>query len=113
MMPSIEPVLELQVHYFEYTDPLVLATDQPSLYGETVGRNLVAFTNEEGDVVGVTLEHAAELLRPYLFPQEFDAKQEPKIGDHEAKRRRGIVPKPDFARVSPGPRFLDMAGGRP
>ena len=27
---------------------------------------LVAFTDGEGDVVGVKLEHAAELLRPYL-----------------------------------------------
>ena len=93
MMPSIEPVLELQVHYFEDTDTLVLTTDQPSLYGETVGRNLVAFTSKEGDVVGVTLEHAAELLRPYLFPQEFDAKQEPKIGDHAAKTTAGDSPQ--------------------
>ncbi len=66
--PSIAPVLELQVRYYEDTDTLVLTTDQPGPYGETVGRNLVAFTNDEGDIVGVTLEHAAELLRPYLFP---------------------------------------------
>jgi uncharacterized protein YuzE len=68
-MPDIGPVLDLKVHYFADTDTLVLTTDQPRAYGETVGKDLVAFTNDDGDVVGVTLEHAAELLRPYLFPE--------------------------------------------
>jgi uncharacterized protein YuzE len=65
--PSIEPVMELQVRYYQDTDTLVLATGQPGPNGETVGRDLVAFTNAEGDVVGVTLEHAAKTLLPYLL----------------------------------------------
>ena len=65
--PSIEPVLELQVRYYKDTDTLVMATGQPGPNGETVGRNLVAFTNAEGEVVGVTLEHAAKTLLPNLL----------------------------------------------
>ncbi len=61
---------KLSVEYFPDTDTLVLTTNRPGAVGETVGRDgaayLVAFTDGEGDVVGVTLEHAAELLRPYL-----------------------------------------------
>ena len=61
---------ELKIAYFPDTDTLVLNAEGGSpLYGETVGRNLVAFTDEAEDVVGVTLEHAAQLLRPYLCPE--------------------------------------------
>ena len=65
----------LYIKYTPATDTLVLSGVGPVLgsYGDTVARDLVAFTNEEGDeVVGVVLEHAAELLRPYLFPADAD-----------------------------------------
>ena len=61
----------LYIKYTPETDTLVLSGIGPVLgaYGDTVARDLVAFTNEAGDeVVGIVLEHAAELLRPYLFP---------------------------------------------
>ena len=66
---TIGTVPELRIAYYPDTDTLVLAaTEHPGPYGESVGKNLVAFTNAEGDVEGVTLEHAAELLRPFLCP---------------------------------------------
>ena len=60
---------ELTIEYFADTDTLVLTTEEPGGNGETVGKNLVAWTNAEGDVIGITLEHAAKLLRSYLFPE--------------------------------------------
>ena len=39
-----------------------------------VGRHLTADSNADGEIVGITLEHAAELLRPYLFPELVDGK---------------------------------------
>ena len=69
-MPSI---VSLEVSYFPDTDTLVLRPSGQAAgpYGETVARNLLAFTDHEGFVNGVTLEHAAEMLRPYfrLDPQ--------------------------------------------
>ena len=64
---TIGTVPELRVTYYPETDTLVFAADEhPGPYGEPVGKNLVAFTNAEGDVNGVTLEHAADMLRPYF-----------------------------------------------
>lgn len=37
--------------------------------GRRVARNLVAYLNDEDEVTGFVVEHAAELLRPYLFPE--------------------------------------------
>ena len=72
----------LYIKYTPETDTLVLSGVGPVLgsYGDTVARDLVAFTNEAGDeVVGIVLEHAAELLRPYLFPADAnDHSQSPK-----------------------------------
>ena len=60
---------ELTIEYFPDTDTLVLTTEGASSDGETVARNLVVFYNADGDAAGVTLEHAAVLLRPYLCPE--------------------------------------------
>ena len=73
MRGDTEPVRDLQVRYFADTDTLVLAAvDHPGPYGETVGKDLVAYTNSDGEVVGVTLEHAAAMLRPLLCPASKD-----------------------------------------
>lgn len=73
-MPSINQVPALEVAYFPDTDTLVLRAwgQGTGPYGESVARNLVAFTDKEGFVNGVTLERAAEMLRPYfcLDPQQ-------------------------------------------
>ena len=64
---------KLKVEYFPDTDTLVFTAEgKAGSNGETVGRNevgyVVAFTDDEGDVIGVTLEHASKLLGPYLYP---------------------------------------------
>ena len=59
---------DLSIRYHSDTDTLVLRNGVPAGNGETVARNLVAYLNDEDEVTGFVLEHAAELLRPYLFP---------------------------------------------
>ena len=60
---------ELSIRYHQDTDTLVLRSSAPSGNGETIARNLVAYMNDDDEVTGFVLEHAAELLRPYLFPE--------------------------------------------
>ena len=59
---------KLLIHYYSDTDTLVLRNELPAGYGQTVAEHVTASKNRDGDVTGVTIEHAAELLRPYLFP---------------------------------------------
>lgn len=58
----------LLIHYYSDTDTLVLRNELPAGHGQTVAEHVTASQNRDGDVTGVTIEHAAELLRPYLFP---------------------------------------------
>ena len=77
MDDSIKSVLnmrELDIYYDPTSDTLSLWNGTPAGYGELVARHLTADSNAEGEVVGFTLEHAAELLRPYLFPDPVDGK---------------------------------------
>ena len=62
---------KLRIEYFSDTDTLVFTAEgKAGSNGETVGRNevgyVVAFTDDEGDITGVTIERAAKLLGPYL-----------------------------------------------
>ena len=64
-----ETLGELTVKYTPETDTLVVSGVGEVLgsYGYSVTHDLVAFTSEDGqDVYGFVLEHAAELLSPYL-----------------------------------------------
>ncbi len=61
----------LLIDYFEQTDTLSLWNGSPAGYGWDVAEFLLAELNgasiaEGGAVVGFTLEHAAELLLPFL-----------------------------------------------
>lgn len=65
---------KLHIYYDPASDTLTLGNGLPAGYGETVAEYLTAELNgptvaEGGEVVGMTLEHAARLLRPYLFPE--------------------------------------------
>ena len=65
---------KLHIMYDRESDTLTLHNGLPAGYGATVAEYLTAELNgaslaEEGEVVGMTLEHAADLLRPYLFPE--------------------------------------------
>ena len=65
---------KLLIHYYSDTDTLVLRNEMPAGYGQTVAENVTASQNRDGDVTGVTIEHASELLRPYLFPDSEGSK---------------------------------------
>lgn len=65
---------DLDIYYDPVSDTLSLWNGSPAGYGEMVAKHLTAESNADGEVVGITLEHAAELLRPYLFPEPVDGK---------------------------------------
>lgn len=58
--------MKLQIYYDRETDTLSLWNGQPGDDGADVAENLTVDFDSEGDVVGFTLEHAAELLKPAL-----------------------------------------------
>ena len=65
---------DLDIYYDPVSDTLSLWNGSPAGYGELVAKHLTADSNAEGEIVGITLEHAAELLRPYLFTESVDGK---------------------------------------
>ena len=72
MQESIKKVLtlpDLAIYYDVESDTMSLWNGSPAGYGEMAAKHLTAESNADGEIVGITLEHAAELLRPYLFPE--------------------------------------------
>ena len=65
-MTKLGPEKKLLIRYHQQTDTLVLWNGVPAGNGETVAQNLVAESNDAGEVTGIVLEHAAELLLPIL-----------------------------------------------
>ena len=59
-------VKKLRIDYDAETDTLSLWNSQPARWGQDVSENLTANIDAEGEVVGVTLEHASDLLEPFL-----------------------------------------------
>ena len=58
--------MKLSIYYDSETDTLSLWNGRAASDGDDVADNLTADFDAEGDVVGFTLEHAAELLGPVL-----------------------------------------------
>jgi uncharacterized protein YuzE len=58
---------KLLINYHADTDTLALWNRPPANEGQIVAEHLTSESNAEGDVTGVALERAAELLRSYLF----------------------------------------------
>ena len=54
--------VKLSIYYDPETDTLSLWNGEPADEGADVAENLTADLNTDGEVVGFTLEHAAELL---------------------------------------------------
>ena len=57
---------DLEIYYFPQTDTLDLGNGNPASEGYDVADNLTAHVDANGDVVFLTLEHAAEVLAPHL-----------------------------------------------
>lgn len=66
--------MKLRIDYCKDTDTLSLWNEQPASHADDVAENLIADYNSEGDAVGFTLEHAAEILVPILAAAEETAK---------------------------------------
>ena len=58
--------MKLRIDYCKDTDTLSLWNEHPASHADDVAENLIADYDSEGDAVGFTLEHAAELLLPIL-----------------------------------------------
>lgn len=59
---------KLVICYYDDTDTLVLWNGVPAREGRIVAEHLTSESDANGDVTGIVLEHAAQLLRPYLYP---------------------------------------------
>ena len=57
---------DLEIYYFPQTDTLDLGNGKPTAEGYDVADNLTAHVDHDGDVVFVALEHAVEVLTPYI-----------------------------------------------
>ena len=58
--------MKLNIYYDAETDTLSVWNGVPASEGEDVAEHLVADFNDDGDVVGFTLEHAGEVLKADL-----------------------------------------------
>ena len=58
--------MKLSIYYDPETDTLSLWNGQPADEGTDVADNLTADLNANGEVVGFTLEHAAEMLQSII-----------------------------------------------
>ena len=68
MKYTIPPEKVLQIEYDSDMDILTLWNGVPASNGSSVARGLTVFSDDKDDANIITLENAAELLRPYLFP---------------------------------------------
>lgn len=58
--------MKLNISYDPETDTLDLGNGLPGSDGQPVAERLVAFFNENDEVVSITLENASEILAPFL-----------------------------------------------
>lgn len=59
---------KLLIRYYDDTDTLVLWNGTPAHEGRIVAEHLTSESDANGEVTSIVLEHAAQLLRPFLFP---------------------------------------------
>ena len=64
-----QTTMELEIQYFPQTDTLYIGGVGTADEGYDIAENLIAHAKDDGEVVGITLEHAAEILVPYLREQ--------------------------------------------
>ena len=66
--------MKLEIYYDPESDTLDIGNGQPAAEGYDVAEQLTAHVDAQGDVVFVSLEHAIEVLAPYL--SQYMAKRE-------------------------------------
>ena len=69
--------MKLKIYYDPETDTLDIGNGRPGSDGQPVAERLVAFFDENDEVVSITLENASEVLAPFL--KERIAEQYPNI----------------------------------
>ena len=70
--------MKLDIYYDSETDTLSLWNGRPATEGADVAENLVADFDDDGEVVGFTLDHASELLASILnAPPKRTASKDP------------------------------------
>lgn len=62
--------MKLDIYYDSETDTLSLWNGRPGNEGADVAENLIVDFGRDGEVIGFTLDHAAELLGPFLPQSE-------------------------------------------
>ena len=65
-LPGGGAAMQLRIAYYGDTDTLSLWNGAPASAADDVADNLIVDYDAEGDAVGFTLDHAAELLLPLL-----------------------------------------------
>ena len=58
--------MKLDIYYDGETDILSFWNGRPGNEGANVAENLIVDFGRDGEVIGFTLDHAAELLGPFL-----------------------------------------------
>lgn len=58
--------MELEIQYFPQTDTLFIGNAEIADDGYDIADNLIAHAKDDGEVVGITLEHAVETLAPHI-----------------------------------------------
>lgn len=66
--------MKLDIFYDPESDTLDIGNGQPATEGYDVAEQLTAHVDAQGDVAFVSLEHAVEVLAPYL--SQYMAKRE-------------------------------------
>ena len=63
---ELEPLPDLLTFYYPDTDTLVLETGVKRAEGEEIAKGVVVFYDRDNNVVGVTVECAELLLKPFV-----------------------------------------------
>ena len=63
---ELEPPPQVVVRYTPETETLIIDTGKPWGDGEEIAKDLIAFYDQENNVVGFTIECAELLLKPFV-----------------------------------------------
>ncbi len=61
--------MQLEIQYFPQTDTLYIGGSDSANDGYDIAEILIAHAKDDGEVIGITLEHATEHLGPHLRDQ--------------------------------------------